>query len=982
MLQLSHIKKDYYLDKDKKPFTALNDISLSFPDRGFVSVLGPSGCGKTTLLNIIGGLDKYTAGDLVIDGKSTKDFKDSDWDAYRNERVGFVFQNYNLIPHMKVIANVEVSLVLNGVGPLERKKRALGALKSVGLEGEARKKPNQLSGGQMQRVALARALVNNPKIVLADEPTGALDSVTSVQVLELLKKVAKNRLVIMVTHNRELAERYSDRIIKMKDGKIIADSSSLVQERVSVTGKEKNKRTSMGFLTAIHSAVTNIMTKVGRTTLTAVACSFGIIGVAMVLAVNNGFSNYVDQVETSIATSVPITIAPISTTMTLDDGGKVLYPSDHNVVVYDSDAAYTSIHYNNITTEYVDQVLNPLEKDGLATVTYNYDNLKFNVITKDGGSDGYTYVKQWKRAGLSGSILSYVNIPSTVFHEMAGDENSILTNYNVISGHYPTNSHELVLIVDKYNRIDYSTLKYLGILNSDGTPNAELGQSKADDPFSYDDIVYSGVGDEKYKSYKAYSNSVFYRVKDGLSTSRTKKAWSITGVNWNYGTNQLEFKKTSVDSAGGELLKTIKGYSRVDDESGGETSPGYKSVYENEETYPSVDLKIVGVLRQKADAYLDTMPPSVGYLTSLKDEMLEDADTNFGRELSSVAAKNWWINRDEGDTSEDGAYLLENALNNAISNLSSATAEDAKGLTSNDISAISKAVHYAYPYVYDSYADYGAFGASYSDFLSSCESVLANFNQSKVQSFFDDVFAIAKDESLSQSAKASKLAEKFLDVFDDPGFYSDDVETENSYGIKIIDLIAYCNQYGLISSVNITPNSLADKTTIRARLDAWNEAHGDNTVSYDDYMSMFTDTLATFIRIISIVLLVFASISLVVSSVMTGIITYTSVIERTKEIGLLRACGARKRDVGRLFEAECFIIGLIAGLIGIVFTYLACIPIDAVIYNKYAIPNIALLNPWHAAVLLALSVLLAFLSGFVPARLAAKKDPVIALRSE
>jgi ABC-type antimicrobial peptide transport system permease subunit len=259
---------------------------------------------------------------------------------------------------------------------------------------------------------------------------------------------------------------------------------------------------------------------------------------------------------------------------------------------------------------------------------------------------------------------------------------------------------------------------------------------------------------------------------------------------------------------------------------------------------------------------------------------------------------------------------------------------------------------------------------------------LANFNQSKVQGFFDDVFAIAKDESSSQSAKASKLAEKFLDVFDDPGFYSDDAETENSYGIKIIDLIAYCNQYGLISSVNITPNSLADKTTIRARLDAWNEAHGDNAVSYDDYMSMFTDTLATFIRIVSIVLLVFASISLVVSSVMTGIITYTSVIERTKEIGLLRACGARKRDVGRLFEAECFIIGLIAGLIGIAFTYLACIPIDAAIYNKYAIPNIALLNPWHAAVLLALSVLLAFLSGFVPARLAAKKDPVTALRSE
>jgi putative ABC transport system permease protein len=361
--------------------------------------------------------------------------------------------------------------------------------------------------------------------------------------------------------------------------------------------------------------------------------------------------------------------------------------------------------------------------------------------------------------------------------------------------------------------------------------------------------------------------------------------------------------------------------------------------------------------------------------------MLADRTTDNGKLLGQNATNNWYLHRPNSDDSTDSVAKLEEALNSALTSMSTVSTDATAGMTTNDIYAISQAVYYENGYAYDN-AKYGTNGVGYSGFLANCQSLGASFNQAGVQPFFDDVFAISTDKTMSDSDKASKLANIVLDVFDDPGFYSSDVKIQNSYGIRLIDLIAYSNRYSLISSINITPSNLAAKNTIRSRLDEYNSSNPNTEVIYSDYMSMFTSTLATFIRIISIVLIVFASISLVVSSVMTGIITYTSVVERIKEIGILRACGARKKDVGRLFEAECFVIGFIAGLIGIAFTYLACIPIDQVIYAKYKITNIALLNPWHGAVLLALSVLLAFLSGLIPARLAAKKDPVTALRTE
>jgi len=978
MLQLIHIKKDYYIDR--KPFTALTDISLTFPDKGFVSVLGPSGCGKTTLLNIIGGLDHYTEGDLVIDGKTTKEFKDADWDAFRNEKVGFVFQTYNLIPHMNVLANVEVSLMLNGVGAFSRKKRALEALKSVGVDSEAHKKPNQLSGGQMQRVAMARALVNNPKIVLADEPTGALDSVTSVQVMEILKEVAKDRLVILVTHNRELAKKYSDRIIEMRDGAITSDSAPINDVAPNITGKDVNKRTAMSFPTAIKSATSNILTKKGRTILTAVASSFGIIGVAMVLAVNYGFSNYIDQVETSLATSVPISIYPVSVTVTHDQSqsSSSEFPTDQNVVVYSSGSTSTSVHYNNITGSYVNEVLNPLEADKLATVTYNYNNLSFNIITESGDTGGYFSVPQYQDANLTGSLLSSVLFPTTIFHELPKSEDGVLKNYNIIDGRYPEQPDELLLILDKYNRIDYYSLVSLGILNNDSTENSEIGQTGKGPlgSFSFDSVVYNGEGDQLYKKFIAFKNSSFYRVSEGENTNHKEDCWGVSDLSLDPDTMKVTLTKSDTDGDGNSLQKTLTGFPRVNND-----SDGYQSMYDNFGNYSGKELKIVGVLRQKPDSYMDTMPASVGYLESLTKEMHDDSETADGIKLAKAAADNWYIAR-TGDPTTDGATLLERSLSNIALNLSKATSSDAGGLNANDIANLSSALSYAYPFVYDSKLGTGVEKAkSYAKYFAECQSVSSDFQQAKVQTFFDSLFSMVSGDSSSE-ANALGAAEEFLRVFTDPGFYSTDQAVDNEYGIRLIDLIAYCNRYSLISSISITPTNLASKTEIKQRMDKYNTEHPEETIKYEDYMSMFTDTLATFIKIISIVLIVFASISLVVSSVMTGIITYTSVLERTKEIGLLRACGARKKDVGRLFEAECFIVGLIAGLIGIGFTYLACLPIDQAIYNNYAIPNIALLNPLHALALLGLSIALAFLSGLIPARIAAKKDPVIALRTE
>jgi putative ABC transport system permease protein len=976
-LVLSHIKKDYYIDG--KPFTALQDISLAFPTRGFVAILGPSGCGKTTMLNIIGGLDHYTSGDLLIDGKSTKDFKDSEWDGYRNERVGFVFQSYNLIPHENVLQNVEVSLLLNGVSKKEQHERALAALDKVGLKDSALKRPNQLSGGQMQRVALARAVVNNPKIILADEPTGALDSGTSIQVMDILKGIASDRLVIMVTHNRDLADQYADRIIEMKDGVILSDSAPLALDNVVSTGKEITKKTAMSFPTALHSSFLSIGTKKGRTILTAVASSIGIIGVALVLAVSNGFQGYVDNVEGSVASSVPITVTPVDYSyLPVDETKAVEYPSDPNLYVYDTSTNSYVIHRNNYDQEYFDYVSAAVDKKLARSVMFNRQSFSFNLLTKDGmgdavdsyGNPAYRKINQYNSASMSASVVSSVtSLPATIFHELYGEEQGISSMYDVIYGSYPKNEDEIVLITDRYNRVEFSTLQQLGIINSSAT--VETGQKIA-----FSDIVYDGSSDTDYKEYKAYYNSYFYKMFDAdgndLMQTETRPAWEIT-----------KFDPSTAKFVGKETTKDIHFYANHDN-----NVYGYYKIFNDDAQYHPISLKIVGVLRPSKDSYVSLMPSSIGYLSALKDDLYKDvASGGRGEKLAQIAPENYYINRGTDDMRDrgklttgwpDGLDSLNAAINKIVYVDSGKLAIKTDVTLSESLleNILTSAYLFRYPDISDPKNNYPGFITSGGTFLYANRNFGGDFKEAAV--VMPATPTTAYDPNDEDWVRFTSF---WTNKLNDPEFYNG---TDPKW--SAIDFEAYFNSYALVSSILIFPISLTKKDELHSYLDAYNTGKTDaDSIVYTDIMATFTSSLSVLIQIISVVLLIFAAISLVVSSVMTGIITYVSVVERTKEIGILRACGARKKDIGRLFEAECTIIGFAAGLIGVGFTYLVCIPINLIIDHLYPgnnLSSIASLNPIHALILLALGVVLALISGLIPSRMAAKKDPVVALRTE
>lgn len=969
MLELVNIKKDYYVDE--KPFAALRGISLSFPDKGFVAILGPSGCGKTTLLNIIGGLDHYTSGDLLINGKSTKDFKDAEWDAYRNEKVGFVFQSYNLIPHLSVLANVEISLTLNGAPRSERSARALDALKSVGLADAAKKRPNQLSGGQMQRVALARAIVNNPKIVLADEPTGALDSKTSVQVMDILRHMSQDRLVIMVTHNRDLANRYARRIIEMHDGSIVSDSSPVTGGPVTATTKMVNKKTSMSFLTALSSSFQSIRTKKTRTILTAVASSFGIIGVALVLAVSNGFSNYVSNVEGSVASSVPISISKstYSTRTTATQEDYTEYPTGTEIYPYDTSSTYYISHTNYYDQNYIDNVVEPLVNDGLArSVLINREGFLFNVLTEEGlagtNSGVYKYINQYDSAGLTGSVLqSVTSLPTTIFHELYGEEKGVMSMYDCIYGSYPKDPTDLVLITDRYNRVDYSTLKELGILtDSDSSTNG----------ISFSDIIG--------KEYKAYPTSTFYRSADDTTEYSVASYDQITPH-----LTVDSSGNTSITISANPITKTISRVKRITD-----TSAGYKEMYSDDNTYNPKDLKIVGILRPSKSSYINLMPSSIGYLSSLTDLFVKDSEENA--QFVHTANENAWYfsQPTSSSTTTSGITKLQSSLNSLFTALKSFSSGDGTSSIDTTIATnLANSLTYQYFNVQDRYIgnSVSSSGIGYSSYLSASRWIGDDLRSDLVGKIIDMISST--DTAVSHNAEAALLERLLEPSFYEPGHESDDLTTSESdinTDFNIVDLISYLKSYSLITSILIFPESLSTKAELLAKLDAYNDGKADSQkIIYSDIMSTFTDSLATLIRVISTVLIVFASISLVVSSTMTAIITYVSVIERTKEIGILRACGARKKDVGRLFEAECVIIGFVAGLIGIAVTWLACFPINAIVDHLYPgnnLSSIASLNPVHAVILLAVSTLLAWLSGLIPAQMGAHKDPVVALRTE
>ena len=868
MLQLKNIVKDYLAGENI--VHALKDVSITFRSNEFVSILGQSGCGKTTLLNIIGGLDRYTDGDLIIDGVSTKFFKDKDWDTYRNQEIGFVFQSYNLIPHQTVLGNVELALTIGGVSKKERKERAIEALKKVGLENQINKRPNQLSGGQMQRVAIARALVNDPNIILADEPTGALDSETSVQVMELLKEIAKDRLVIMVTHNNELADKYSTRIIKLFDGKIIDDSKPVDSAEVSeeVSSRLSDNKAKMSFATALTLSFKNLLTKKGRTFMTSFAGSIGIIGIALVLSVSNGFTNYINDMQSNMLGGYPITISQFAAdyeaiAAAANKGGETYesFPSDDELRVYQQDTGTIAQlgQLNKITSKYVNYVdkyyqadLEKKEKDRtISSIQYSYAQ-SMHFMAKDG--EQYSFCKMSPK-GYGAVEISSILMGTTTsyFQEALDNKEFVNSTYDVIYGSYPSAYNEVALVVDSKNRIDISTLQMIGIDINHGTES----QVKTID---FASLVYQNESN-KGLEYRCIFNDAYYS--------------EVTDVSGKY-------------------------YKPASDMAEYSTSAARKEYYNSLANGDYVDLKVVGVLRINENASYGFLNTGVLYHPDLTTIFRTDA-------------KNSKIYEDNSPTT--GGFLL----------------------------------------------------GEYKDMLDSYDSL---FKAYKI-----------RETNAGVGGNDYKISYNILNML----FTMADQTITPSY-IKMIS--EQCiGASDIPSAIFIYPKGFNEKKEITKYLDEWNkdEANVNDKIIYTDAASTLTTSIGAMINIVKYVLVAFAAISLIVSSIMIGIITYVSVIERTKEIGVLRSLGARKKDIAAVFNAETLIIGLVAGLLGIGVSIILNIPINAIILSlagETINGNLAVLAFTDAISLVVISVLLTCISGLVPASIASKKDPVIALRTE
>ena len=867
MLQLKNITKNY-LSGDNE-VQALKGIDIEFRENEFVSILGQSGCGKTTLLNIIGGLDRYTSGDLIINGKSTKEFKDKDWDTYRNHSVGFVFQSYNLIPHQTVLANVELALTISGVGKSERKKRAIEALQKVGLGDQLNKKPNQMSGGQMQRVAIARALVNDPDILLADEPTGALDSKTSVQVMEILKEISKDRLIIMVTHNPELAKKYSSRIVKLLDGKIIDDSNPYKSSEEDVkkarNKKDKSGKASMKFTTAVRLSLNNLMTKKGRTFLTSFAGSIGIIGIALILSLSHGMQSYINRVEEDTLSSYPLTIQEASIDVTsmleamMGNGEK----EEHNdnkiysrpIVNNILETVSTKLQTNNLEEfkKYLESGDTNI-KDYINAIQYEY-NLNLNIYKQNEDKTyqqvnpskvfdelGFGEMMESRQSASSMMSGSMAMTQTDVWTEMLDNQNLLQSQYDVLAGNWPTKYNEVVLMVDENNEVSDYTLYSLGIkdikeLNEsmEKIKNKEKVEAGESESYSYDDLLN-------------------YKFKILLNTDYYKKS----GNAWQDMSNDDEYMKNVVD---------------------------------NEE-----EITIVGIIKPNKETVSSSGAGMIGYTKELKEYVINKInETEIVKEQKESPNINVFT----------GIEFPENQ--NSSFDYSQLTDEQ----------------------------------RMYMSTLSEAE--------------------------LSELMK--NYAENSTATYD-----------SNLSTLGVVDL-------NKPSTINIYPKDFESKDMITTRISEYNDKQTndgkeENVITYTDIVGVMMSSVSTIINVISYVLIAFVGISLVVSSIMIGIITYISVLERTKEIGILRSIGASKKDVSRVFNAETLIIGLVAGLIGIVVTLLLNIPINMIIKSIVGISNISKLPTAGAIILVVISVGLTMIAGLIPARFAAKRDPVEALRTE
>ncbi len=867
MLQLKNITKNY-LSGDNE-VQALKGIDIEFRENEFVSILGQSGCGKTTLLNIIGGLDRYTSGDLIINGKSTKEFKDKDWDTYRNHSVGFVFQSYNLIPHQTVLANVELALTISGVGKAERKKKAIEALQKVGLGDQLNKKPNQMSGGQMQRVAIARALVNDPDILLADEPTGALDSKTSVQVMEILKEISKDRLIIMVTHNPELAKKYSSRIVKLLDGKIIDDSNPYKSSEEDVkkarNKKDKSGKASMKFTTAVRLSLNNLMTKKGRTFLTSFAGSIGIIGIALILSLSHGMQSYINRVEEDTLSSYPLTIQEASIDVTsmleamMGNGEK----EEHNdnkiysrpIVNNILETVSTKLQTNNLEEfkKYLESGDTNI-KDYINAIQYEY-NLNLNIYKQNEDKTyqqvnpskvfdelGFGEMMESRQSASSMMSGSMAMTQTDVWTEMLDNQNLLQSQYDVLAGNWPTKYNEVVLIVDENNEVSDYTLYSLGIkdikeLNEsmEKIKNKEKVEAGESESYSYDDLL-------NYK-FKILLNTDYYKE---------------SGNAWQDMSNDDEYMKNVVDNA--------------------------------------EEITIVGIIKPNEENVSSSGAGMIGYTKELKEYVINKInETEIVKEQK------------------------ENPNINVFTGIE-------------------------FP-----------------------ENQNSSFDYSQLTDEQRMYMATLSEAELAELMK--NYAENSTATYD-----------SNLSTLGVVDL-------NKPSTINIYPKDFESKDMITTRISEYNDKQTndgkeENVITYTDIVGVMMSSVSTIINVISYVLIAFVGISLVVSSIMIGIITYISVLERTKEIGILRSIGASKKDVSRVFNAETLIIGLVAGLIGIVVTLLLNIPINMIIKSIVGISNISKLPTAGAIILVVISVGLTMIAGLIPARFAAKRDPVEALRTE
>lgn len=855
MLRLENIKKDYITGDSK--VQALKGISLNFRKSEFVSILGQSGCGKTTLLNIIGGLDRYTSGDLVINGKSTKEFKDKDWDAYRNHSVGFVFQSYNLIPHQTILANVELALTLSGVSKSERREKAIKALEEVGLGEHVHKKPNQLSGGQMQRVAIARALVNDPEIILADEPTGALDTKTSVQVMEILKEISKDKLIIMVTHNPDLAEKYSSRIIKILDGNITDDSNSYSKDEEMKEDRttKGDSKVSMSFLTALSLSLNNLMTKKGRTILTSFAGSIGIIGIALILSLSSGMQTYIKKVEEDTLSSYPITVqketidmSSMMTTMmeeTADAGenneeGKVY---SQNIVDSMLSTISTKIQNNNLEEfkKYLDDENSEI-RNYTNAIQYSY-NLDLNIYnTEDEDKIVKVNPSQIMTKLGMGEMENMMLAETDVWQELLDNQELLESQYDVLSGKWPEKFNEVVLIIDENNNISDYTLYALGLLDQD-----ELEKK-------YEKIEKGEIVEEGEQKVYSYDELLDTKFKLLLNTDYYKEE------------NDMWIDKS-------------------DDEE-----------YIKDKLKDAQEINVVSIIRPREGSVATSMSGAIGYTKELKEYVINKVNAS---KIVKEQKKNKDINVFTGTEFPD---------------------KDDKEFDFSSLSMEQKMY---------------------------------------MQSLSEEELAKLM-EQYTESANAT---------------YEGNLEK-----MGVVDL-------NNPSSINIYPKDFESKDHIATSIENYNQKQRDdgkeeNVITYTDLVGTMMSSVSTIIDAISYVLIAFVAISLVVSSIMIGIITYISVLERTKEIGILRSIGASKKDISRVFNAETFIVGLIAGLLGIGVTILLNIPISLIIKSITDIGGLAKLPVIGGIILVAISMILTVIAGLIPARMASKKDPVEALRSE